>query len=641
MAEIRELIDQLNAATKAYDIGAPIISDKEWDNLYFSLQQQERETGIIYEDSPTQTISYEVVNELKKVTHNHQMLSLDKTKDINEVKSFLNTDKRYIAMLKLDGLTCSLHYKDGELIGAETRGNGIEGEDVLHNARIINSIPQKIPYDDELIVDGEIICLKNNFEDFSQEYKNPRNFAAGSIRLLDSKECEKRKLSFCAWDVIKGFDYLSLLSDKLSALHEKCGFWTVPYTFLPVEDSIVFLKNVAASCNIPIDGIVFKFDDIEYSKSLGQTSHHFKNAIAYKFYDETYSTNLIDIDWTMGRTGTLTPVAVFSPVSIDGSVISRANLHNLSVLEEILGTPYEGQPLEIYRSNMIIPQVKSATKLTNPSYEVNFLKHPQYCPFCGAELKIIQENDSKELVCDNPNCDAVLINRLDHFAGKKGLDIKGLSKATLEKLINQNWVTCATDIFYLKDHREDWIKLDGFGEKSVDKILRAIEDSKKCTLDSFISALGIPLIGKNVAKDLTKVFSNYDELRKAVDSHYNFTTIPNFGENKANSITNFNFEEADRIASLLTIENQNNINRSNKLEGLVFVITGKVHIFKNRDELKEKIESNGGKVSNSITRKTNYLINNDINSKSKKNEEAKSAEVRIISEEDFLKIFDL
>ena len=365
--EIKDLIQLLNTWTKAYDKGSPLVSDKEWDDKYFQLKELEDKYHIYYNNSPTQTINYEVISSLEKVAHNHEMLSLEKTKSIEEVKDFLGAAPS-LAMCKMDGLTCSLKYVNGKLISAETRGNGLVGENILHNARVIPSIPKEIPYTEELIIDGEIICTYSDFEKFSSEYKNPRNFSAGSIRLLDSAECAKRDLKFIAWDVITGLNDNFLyknLSDKLMALN-KLGFEVVPYEiitpFFP-EKVVDLLTIKAKECAYPIDGLVFKFDNIEYGKSMGKTSHHFKNAIAYKFYDEIEPTKLIDIEYTMGRTGVLTPVAIFEPIELEGTIVERASLHNLSIMEELLGKPYKGQKLWVSKRNMIIPQIEKAEKM--------------------------------------------------------------------------------------------------------------------------------------------------------------------------------------------------------------------------------------------------------------------------------------
>ena len=370
MNEIRELIKKLNMYTKLYDQGIPAISDKEWDDLYFELVKLETRYGIYEADSPTQRVNYQVMNELQKVTHNHLMLSLDKTKEISEVEKFVG-DKSFICMAKMDGLTCSLRYNKGILVGAETRGNGEIGEDILHNALVVKNIPKRIPFTDgELTVDGEIICTYEDFEQFSSEYKNPRNFASGSIRLLDSRECATRNLSFIAWDAFGEEFRDDFLSEKLRELHSY-GFTIVPFTTgnlkynhtaFTFEGGIEEIKLTCQRLSYPIDGLVFKYDTTDVYEAAGRTDHHFKGGLAYKFYDEEYETILKDIEWTMGRTGQLTPVAILEPIEIDGSTVSRASLSNISILKDTLGKPYKGQKVWISKRNMIIPKIERAEK---------------------------------------------------------------------------------------------------------------------------------------------------------------------------------------------------------------------------------------------------------------------------------------
>ena len=649
--KIRELIEYLNYHTRLYDNGHPEISDMEWDASYFKLVELEKEYSIYFNDSPTQSISYEVVNSLEKVVHNHDMLSLEKTKALNEVKDFLGKVP-YLAMCKMDGLTCSLKYENGELVSAETRGNGKVGENILHNAKVIPSIPKKIPYTETLIIDGEIICTKNDFKEFEEEYANPRNFASGSIRLLDAKECSKRKLRFVAWEVIEGFEELNSLSKKLINL-SNYGFIIVPNCLGPALDAngnivsndlfIEHLTYLADQFKYPIDGIVFKFDDVEYGRSLGQTSHHFKNALAFKFADDTCWTTLLDIEWTMGRTGVLTPVAIFEPIELEGSIVERASLHNISIMRELFGPfgPFKGAELEVFKANMIIPQVKSV-KDAPCMYAEYQISTPKVCPICGKPTTQKTDLTSTFLVCENPSCEGKLINRLDHFCGKKGLDIKGLSKATLEKLIDWNWVSNYIDLFELKNHRIEWIKMSGFGIKSVDKILEAIEASRKCELSAFIAALGIPLVGTTASKDLAKHFCSWNNFIEAVDSNYHFWDLPNFGYETHSSISTFDYSEAkllvEKYLDIKTVESET---ANSSLNDLTFVITGKVNHFKNRDEIKALIESKGGKVAGSVSSKTNYLINNDISSNSSKNVSAKKLGVEIISEDTFIEMFGI
>ena len=643
MQSMRDIVDYLNKCTVAYDKGEPIITDKEWDEIYFTLLDMEREAGMAYPDSPTQVVYYETVSALNKVTHSHKMLSLEKTKDLDVIRSFLG-DEDYIAMCKMDGLTCSLTYRNGKLVAAETRGNGIVGEDILHNAKVIPSIPKRIKYQGELVVDGEIICTIHDFEMFASEYKNPRNFAAGSIRLLDSQECSKRHLTYVAWDVLKGYDTLDTVMDKLNMLVFE-HFEVVPWEKGDVENCVESLQLTAKSLGYPIDGCVFKFNDIAYGQSLGETAHHFKNAMAYKFYDEIYLSYLQDIEWTMGRTGILTPVAIFDPIDIDGSTVERASLHNISVMTELFhGTPFKDQKVEVFKSNMIIPQISNAEDLTDFLHypDLPFLDIPSICPICGGTTQQRTDNNSTVLYCTNSACEGKLINRLDHFCGKKGLDIKGLSKATLEKLINLNWVSDYISLFELKQYKQEWISLPGFGEKSVSNILNAIDSSRKCELYQFIAALGIPLIGTSASKTLTKYFSTWDEFISAVENNYCFYDIDGFGIEMHSAITTFNYDEAKILAdNYLVINSITEINtpEQQSLEGLTFVITGKLQHFKNRDAIKDLIENRGGKVASSVSKNTNYLINNDVNSTSSKNRSAQSLNIPIVSEEMFIKTF--
>lgn len=639
------LIKELNKATKVYDEGKPYITDAEWDTMYWDLVALEALTRTVYADSPTQKISYEVKNKLEKRNHNHKMLSLDKTKEVSVVEGFVGHHD-YLAMPKLDGLTLSLRYEGGRLQSAETRGDGYIGEDVTHNALTIFSIPNVIPYKEELILDGEIICKYKDFEQFEKEYKNPRNFAAGSIRLLDAKECASRRLTFVVWDIIKGFDNEKYLSTKFQLAKEQ-GFSVVPYLAscfdtLTINERIRHTQMVAQQKGYPIDGVVFKFDDIEYGKSLGATAHHFNNAIAYKFYDEVYETKLKYIDWTMGRTGVLTPVAVFEPLDIDGALVERASLHNLSVMESLSGGfERKGDILSIFKANQIIPQV-SDWKHNGEYDETTHLSLPEKCPVCGGETGIeVSDSGTKNLVCKNSNCEGKLVNKLDHFCSKKGMDIKGLSKATLEKLVAWGWLENIYEIFQLEFYYHDWIVKAGFGEKSVMKIINAIDEvQKNADFVSFISALGIPLIGKSVATLLLEVCSSYEEFRQLIDEDFDFTVIHGFGYEMNKAIYNYDFTYADKIARILTFKNNEVVKNDNKsLNNLTFVITGKLKSYKNRDELKSFIESCGGKVAASISAKTDYLINNDVNSTSAKNKSAKDKGIPIISEEDFKNLF--
>lgn len=636
---IKELVNLLNKHNKLYDEGNPILSDTEYDKLYFELVKLEKENNFYLPNSPTQTINYQVITQLEKITHNHSMLSLDKTKDWSEFIHYFG-DCSVIGMLKLDGLTCSLTYENGELIRAETRGDGNIGENILHNAKIISNIPQHISYKELLVIDGEVICTYENFKEFEKDYANPRNFAAGSIRLLDAKECASRKLSFVAWNLVSGGSN-SHLQNLL--LLEDLGFEVTPWTSSFDWDAKEYLIDKAKELGYPIDGLVGRFDDIAYGESLGSTGHHSRAAFAFKFEDETADTTLKDIEWSLGRTGVLTPVAVFNPVDLEGSEVERASLHNLSVMSALLGeTPHIGQSIKIFKANMIIPQVKSADTEW-PCYVQDLLIDiPISCPVCGGPTIRDTQNESTVLLCANPECEGKLITKLDHYAGKKGLDIKGLSRATLEKLIDWGWVNSITDLHELYPHREEWIKKPGFGIRSVDKILETIETSSHCDLDKFICALGIPLIGSVASKELAKQFETWDNFIDAV-KNFKFYELPNFGIEMHNAIKNYNYSEAIGLAghyitfNIPKVAEENNKN----LDGIIFVITGSVKHFKNRDELKKKIENLGGKVTSAVSRNTNYLINNDKNSTSSKNKTAQSLGIPVLTEEDFIETFGI
>ena len=644
--KMKRLIEQLNQATIAYNNGSPLMTDEEWDNKYFELVQLEKKYKIILPNSPSQHIIYdfEEVPALEKIEHNHLMLSLDKTKEIKEIENFTK-DKKWIAMPKMDGLTCSLTYKNGKLFSAETRGNGIIGENILHNAKIIPSIPQNINWKDEITIDGEIICTYKNFKRYKDTYKNPRNFAAGSIRLLNSEECFNRKLTFVVWDIVKGsqFEYLSQNLTWINFLGFTTVFYLLNSDYYTIEQTIEDIKESSASSSYPIDGVVFKYDNIKEYNSMGRTDHHFKGGLAYKFYDELYDTKLQNIEWTLGRTGVLTPVAIFDPIDIDGSIVKRASLHNVSIMNELFhnNIPWVGQKIQVYKSNQIIPQVSSVKQeAIKDDVEYQFLPPPVICPYCGAPTKIKKDNDSEILWCSNSACSGQLINRLNHFCGKKGLDIKGLSKKTLEKLIDWGWIDSIKDIFTLEKYQKNWINQTGFGETSVNNILNAINKAKNCHSEKYLCAIGIPTIGKTASLALMKVFHNYHEYRKAINlTDSRLYEIAGIGEIMLNYMFNFNYDEFDFIMDnyIHEIEYQEKEEKENfAITGKHFCITGKLKHFKNRNEIKEKIESYGGKVTGSVSSKTNYLINNDKESNSNKNKEAKKLNIPIISEDDFL-----
>lgn len=645
-SSIRELIDFLNYHTSLYDAGKPVISDKEWDDKLFELQKLEEETGIYYPDSPSVSVPFVQMSELKKVTHNHPMLSLPKSKDL----SVFDASKGYIAMPKMDGLTCSLRYVDGTLVSAETRGDGYIGEDVLHNVLAIKNVPGYIGYKEELIIDGEVICKYQDFEPFADLYKNPRNFAAGSIRLLNNQESANRNLSFVAWDVIKGFDEEKSLVAKLGLI-SKLGFESVFNIEVGATDPeviIQIIKSISKNYGYPIDGVVLKIDDYDKRMAEEGTSHHLGGAIAYKFYDEEYVSHIKSIDWTMGRTGDLTPVAVFEPIDIDGSTVERASLHNVSIMKEILGRPYVGQKIWVSKRNMIIPQIERAEKIdTNFSNysDLPFIEIPKICPVCGGKTIIRENNDSKFLVCTSLTCPGKLINRLDHFCGKKGLDIKGLSKATLTKLIDWEWLNNINDLPKLKEHKDEWVKKPGFGEKSVQNILTAIETAiTNIDFIKFISALGIPLVGMTVAKEIAKHEKSYASFREDVKNRIAFSDWNSFGPEIEKALWNYDYTDADIFYSNCNIREvateEESAAEPQIFADKTFVITGKLNGFKNRNELKEILESYGAKVTDSVTKKTSYLINNDIESTNSKNITGKRLGIPIITEAELLAMID-
>lgn len=629
---IKELTELLNKAADAYyNTGSAIMEDREYDSLLEELRSLEQETGFVMMASPTHKVGYEVKSELQKVTHNHPMLSLVKTKDWNEfIRYFENKD--VIGMLKMDGLTCSLRYINGELVSAETRGNGEIGEDILHNIKTVKTVPHKIPYKDELIIDGEIICTYQDFEPFSTEYKNPRNFASGSIRLLDSNECAKRPLTFVAWNIIKGFDDENSFLRKL-VLIDGLGFTVVPWTSSFDWDAKEFLVNKAKKLGYPIDGLVGRFGDIKYGESLGATSHHSNAALAFKFGDEAYETVLRGVEWNTTRTGIIAPVAVFDEVDLDGALTTRATLHNLSIIEQLeLGV---GDTITVYRSNMVIPKIDD--NLTRS----NTLKIPTVCPCCGHPTEVKYTDNSKVLMCTNSDCPAKKLARFTHFVSRKCMNIDGLSSATLELLISNNLIRNFRDIYHLKEHVGKLCTLDGMGKKSVENLLNNIEKSRDVKLENFIAALGIPNIGLSAAKAISKKFNgnHYDFVLALANDNYDFTQIDDFGEITNKSLHDW-WHSKDPMVELLPMEVnfivENDTGSSSNLDGKSFCITGSLTHYANRDALVKAIEDNGGKYVSSVSKKTDYLINNDKTSKSGKNKKATDLNIPIISEEDFL-----
>jgi DNA ligase (NAD+) len=631
-AKIEFLVGKLNRLTELYDKGIPEISDKEWDDLYFELVALEQEWGYILPDSPTQKVSYTVVNELQKVKHNHPMLSLDKTKNIEEIKSFVG-NKDWIAMLKMDGLTCSLLYENGRIVRAETRGDGEVGEDITHNAIVIPSIPKRIPYTDRLVVDGEIICKLDDFKEFEGEYKNARNFASGSIRLLDSNECAKRKLTFIAWDVIGNCgEECDTLNKKLAKLID-LDFEIVPFTIMgTIEESVEWLKT--HTNNYPIDGLVYKLRKCTEYEAMGRTDHHFRGGLAYKFYDELYETKLTDVEWTMGKTGILTPTAIFETVQIDGCDISRASLHNISIIKKLGLT--NNCTVKISKRNEIIPQVEECLQDGDSDIET-----PKYCPVCQGETEVVKENESEVLMCKNPNCSGKLLGKLKFFVSKPAMNIDGLSEAILEVLIDKGWIKKFKDIYSLWRHRYEWEQLDGFGEKSVDKILNAIDDSTNVYLANFLCALSIDGVGKSASKTIADAFEgDFDAFYVAFKHNYNWTNLQDIGDKTAQNITKYLMENEAEILDLanemdFVVEAKAEI-KENPFNGKTICVTGKLNSF-TRDSINAKIAELGAKATGSVSSKTDYLITNE-QSGSSKYKKAVELNIPIITEDEFLKM---
>lgn len=648
IGKIKELTRKLNHYRDSYyNNSISEISDQEYDNLFDELKKLEEETNIIMANSPTHTVGYEVKSKLEKLKHSHPMLSLDKTKAVEDLKKFAG-DKNCLLMCKMDGLSILLTYENGELIKAETRGDGEIGEDVTHNAKVFENIPLHIDYPGHLEVEGEAIITYKDFEKINsklpenEKYKNPRNLVSGSVRQLDSNIAAQRHIKFITWKVPSDNSNLEKwFTNRLEQI-KKLGFDIVPY-LLYFEDSIEYriekLKSIAKEMGYPIDGIVLSYNGISYGESLGATGHHPKHSLAYKFYDDIYPTRLLDVEFTMGKTGVLTPTAVFEPVEIDGTMVERSSLHNLSVMKK-LGIVSKYQEIGVYKANMIIPQIEYVKKMDWVSVNESICI-PSVCPVCGWNTEIVKDNDTEILICTNPDCNGKLLGKLSHFVSKNAINIDGLSEQTLQKFIELGWINSFIDIYYLSNHKEEMYKLDGFGKKSVDKLLESIEKSRNTTLDRFIYGLCIPLIGRTASKEIAKFF-NYDYEKFRTDgivTHY--CQIDGFGDNMNQSLHDYLEKNHMMISTLadefffeMKGENNNNVDLSNK----TFVITGGLSYYKNRYELVNIIEQFGGKVSGSVSSKTNYLINNDVTSTSGKNKKAHDLGIPIISEEEFVQM---
>ena len=642
IARMRDLIAELTKAAEVYYSGEDeIMSNYEYDAKYDELEKLEKKTGVILAGSLTQKVGFEIRSKLPKVKHPSKMLSLDKTKDRNDLANSLGGQAGFLGW-KLDGLTCALTYENGELVSAVTRGDGITGEDVTHNAKFFKGVPMKINYTDRLVVRGEALISRKQFDainakitNVDDKYKNARNLASGSVRQLDSKIAKERGVEVVAFSVYEGFDHLDNYSDKLDELR-KYGFDVVPFIRVKTKDDVLKaienFEGKVQSYKFPTDGLVITIDNIAYGEMLGTTAKFPKNSKAFKWKDEVYETPMVDVEWSVGRTGAITPVAIFKPVEIDGTTVTRASVHNVSIFKQLkLG---KGDMVETFKANLIIPQIAKNNTMSG-TFQI-----PDTCPICGQPTSITKSKDAEVLMCTNADCPAQHLGLLSHFVSRDCMNIEGLSESTLERFVNEGYIKDFKDIYHLNDYENDIIKLEGFGKGSYSKLWKAIEKSRECELPAFLGALGVAQMGKTTSKDICKAL-DYD-LEKLMDmSEQQLQGIDGVGAKTAKEIANYFAENADMVRELakeMHFKAMPKIDKNSPIAGQVFCITGDVYTFKNRKELQAKIESLGAKASSSVSAKTNYLINNDVTSTSNKNQTAKKLGIPIISEADFLKM---
>ena len=641
---MKELVSLLNKASRAYYQEAQeIMSNYEYDRLYDELKELEDELGITLSNSPTVNVGYEVVSELPKERHESPMLSLDKTKEVEELKNFVG-DQKVLMSWKMDGLTVVLTYRDGKLYKAVTRGNGEVGEVITNNAKVFKNVPVQIAYQGELILRGEAVIGYKDFEKINQEiedvdarYKNPRNLCSGSVRQLNNQITAKRNVMFYAFTLVQadGVDFQNSRACQMEWLKSQ-GFTTVEYYMVTrdtVEDEVAKFSSKISENDFPSDGLVLTYDDIAYGRSLGRTAKFPRDSFAFKWQDEIRETVLREIEWSPSRTGLINPVAIFDPVELEGTTVSRASVHNISIMEELeLGI---GDRIEVYKANMIIPQI--AENLTRSGVK----DIPCKCPVCQGETKIRQVGNAKALYCMNPECQAKHVKSFALFVSRDALNIEGLSEATLEKLISRGYIHTFADIFHLDQYKEKIQKMEGFGEKSYKKLTESIEKARTTTLPRVIYSLGIAGIGLANAKVICRELKyDVESLLKVSEEELN--EIQGVGEVLAKAFVGYfadakHVENFRRLLNELTIPEET-VTKQQIFEGVNFVITGSVKHFANRGEVKELIESLGGKVTGSVTSKTNYLINNDVTSTSSKNKKANELGIPIISEETFLKL---
>lgn len=636
--KLKELIKQANYyRDQYYNHDNSEISDKEYDDLFDEIEKLEQDTGIVLSNSPTHNVGYSVSSKLEKVKHNHPMLSLSKTKDLDEIKSFLG-NKKGVIMGKLDGLSLSLCYKDGKLVSAETRGDGETGEDVLNNAYFIENLPLQIPEKDEVIVDGELIIPIDKFkkinEGLEEKYKHVRNLASGSIRQLDSQVAASRHMHFVAWKLIKAPGDFQNSFIKEWFYMDSLGFETVPLMELPenisvdrLDQAVELIKSACKEYQYKIDGCVFGYDDLEYSRSLGRTEHHLNSQIAYKFYDEKYQSTLRKVSWQLGRSGILSPVAVFDPVEIDGSVITRATLHNISYIK-MLGLRI-GCTIYIIKANDVIPRVDSCEDDGTEDIEI-----PTVCYDCGGPLEITDDY-GVALICRNKDCPSQITSKFEHFVTRDCMNIEGLSESTLVKFISKGFLKTYKDIFHLDKYADKIKGMDGFGEKSWENLWAAIQKARNTTLSRYINALGIPLVGKRAAKSISVYCQgSYEKFQECFDNkNFDWSIISDFGETTSRAINEFEDKLVEGLIDELNVL-PDDVNDSNKFAGKTFCVTGKLENY-TRESITEEIEKNGGKVASAVTYNTDYLITNTPDSNTAKNKKAKELGISVITEAEF------
>lgn len=632
---MKDLVEKLNKASEAYyKYDKPIMSDKEYDDMFDTLTAVEETIGIVMANSPTRKVQGYVLDGLKKVEHSKPMLSANKTKDIEDIRKFVG-DNHFYASMKLDGLTTILRYENGEFKQGITRGNGAIGEDVTEACRFISNIPMKIPYKDKLELRGETVISWDNFnkinESLSEPYSHPRNLAAGTLRNLDLNVIKERHLSFIAFECVSDIRW----DDKYTVLDllDDMGFETVKRCRRDIESCID--KLIPEEYEYPTDGVIFEIESRKISESLGATEHHENCRMALKWADELYETVLRDVIWQTSKSGLINPVAVFDPVDLDGAVTTRATLHNISYIEDLeLGI---GDTIQVYRANMVIPKVHD--NLTRS----NTLMLPKKCPCCDGDVKIQDSGNSKSLICTNSDCTAKLLGKLIHFCSRDAINIEGMSEATLELFVDRGWVKSFKDIYNISEDMVDSLMYNtvGFGKRSVEKLLAAIEKSRTTTLSRFLYSLSIPLVGRTASKTIERHCRTFCGLISCYLTGFRWETLDGVGFEIAVSLDKYLKEHYEEIVELskefVFEEIKSDVRSANSsVAGKVFVITGSVSHFKNRNELKEHIENAGGKVTGSVTSKTDYLINNDINSGSSKNKTAKKLGVPIITEDEII-----